>query len=161
MPTIVIQGTPIDFPNSASSPDWSPAVIQFAQAVETALNGVVGPFDISPQVLTLASNANTNLDIPNLAFSTSSVRGAFIKFAVYRKSTGSGATTVVESGNVIAVYNADATGNKWEWSTDFSGDSTATFNVTDTGQVQISTTAITGTYAAGFLTYSATALTQT
>lgn len=161
MPTITIQGTPIAFPSSSQEPNWAPAIIQFAEAVEAALNGIVGPYDISPQVLALSSNINTNLDIPNLAFPTSAVRGAFIKYAIYRKSTGVGATTVVESGNIIAVYNADSGGAKWEWSNDFSGTPTAVFNVTDTGQVQLTTTAITGTYAAGFLTYSATALTQT
>ena len=159
MPLIVIAGTPIDFPDTASSPDWSEAVIQFATAVESALSSVVGSFDVAPQSFVLDSyNPGSNIDVPNLSFSTASVRAAFIRYSVYRNTSS---TTVTESGDMIIVYNpTNPVSNKWEVIQQRVGDASISFTITDTGQMQLTTSTLAGLSHSGKLVYSAQALAQ-
>lgn len=160
MPTIIIRGTPIDFPDSGSSEDWSPAVIEFAQAVADALTSAVGTFDVPPQVQIIdASNPGTNVDIASLNFPTSNVRAAFIRYTVFRATDS---TSVYEAGDLIIVYSPDnPVSSKWEITRgNITGDGQITFTVTDTGQVQFSTTAISGLNHTGRLSFEARALEQ-
>lgn len=157
-PTITIQGTIIDFPDSAQSPNWADPIIQFAQAVEAALETVAGPFDIAPQLYLMVSNVNTDVSLTNLSFPTSNVRGARITYTVFRTTT---TNTVAEEGNIDIVYNPDGpTGNKWEISREKTGDALVTFSITDTGQVQFSSTVLAGLNHQGNIGYTAKALLQ-
>jgi len=159
MVAITIQGQSISFPNSGGSPNWAPAVIEFAQAVELALSGLAGDFDVAPQTFDFdSSNPGSNLNIPNLSFPTSDVRGATIDYAIHRETS---TVELAEKGKLEIVYNASNTGDKWEVVREFVGDADVTFDVTDTGQVQLSTTTIAGINHAGRITYSAKALKQT
>jgi len=153
---ITIGGIIINFPSSGQSPNWAPAVIQFAQAVESVLSGISGQFDIAPQIYVMSSNANSNVDIPNLSFPTTNVRGAFIKYAVFRQTDSN---TVSETGNIIINYNPDnPVSNKWNITRDYDGDALVTFSVTDVGQVQFSSALLAGSNHQGGITYSAQAL---
>jgi hypothetical protein len=156
---ITIQGTPIDFPVSADSPNWAPAVTLFAQLVEEALNSAVGTFDISPQVLNIdASNPISNANVTNLSFSTTDVRAAFIRYSVSRFTS---TTSAVECGEIRVVYNPDGpVSNKWNIEQNRTGDASISFTITDNGQVQYSTTALGGINHVGRLTYEARALQQ-
>ena len=157
--TITIQGTPIEFPISSDSPNWADAVQQFAEAVEAALATVAGTFDIAPQVFNIdAYNPGTDVDIPNLAFSTAQVRGAIITYTAYRDtSTTSGA----EVGTISVVYNPDgSTGNKWAISQERTGDASISFAITDAGQVQFTTASLGGINHVGHISFSARALEQ-
>lgn len=159
MPSINIQGTIIDFPDSGSSPNWAQSVIEFAQAVESALSGLAGPFDVAPQSLNIDSyNPGTNINITNLSFPTSDVRSASIKYAVYR-STNS--TNAYESGNIEVVYNPNGPiNNKWEIARDYIGNGSITFSITDNGQVRFSTTTLAGLNHTGVITFTAQAILQ-
>jgi hypothetical protein len=156
---ITIQGTPITFPGAGSSPQWAEAVDQFAVAVEGALNTVIGAFDVSPQALIIDSyNPGTSINIAALSFPTASVRSAFIRYAVFRSTN---LTSVYESGELEIVYNPNGpTGNKWEVAQQLVGNADITFYVTDTGQVQFSTTVIAGTGHTGLLTFVAQSILQ-
>ena len=159
MPTIVVQGTVIEFPENAQSPSWSEPIIEFAEAVEAALAGIVGTYDVSPRTFDLTDvPAATATDIPSLAFATSEVRGAFVKYSVYRTtSTADGA----ETGTLQLIYNPNnSVGELWEVAREAVGDATVTFACTDVGQVQITLTAMSGTGHAGSISYMATAIQQ-
>lgn len=160
MPIIQIAGTVIQFPESGTSPNWSTAVDDFAVAVADALSGVVGPADVSPQTLSLDSyNGISNVNLPNLTFSTAIVRGAIITYALYR-STDSASS--YRTGQIMLVYNPNGTSsNKWEHGQQFVGTNQETFNVTDIGQVQISLNSLAGINHAGRITYSGKAILQT
>lgn len=160
---INIQGTLIDFPESAQSPNWAPAIIEFAQSVEAALSGVAGSFDISPQVYLIPSNINTNVDITNLAFPTSDVRSATINYYVYRQTDNPNPadTIKLQKGEISVSYNPNnPANNKWEISHEGHGDAQITFNITDTGQIQYTTTAIAGTNHSGKIGFYAKSITQ-
>lgn len=156
--SITISGTVIQFPSTGDSPTWSPAVIQFAEAVADTLQSIAGPFDVTPQSYSMVSNANTNVAVPNLSFPTSNVRGAFIRYAVYRSSDS---VFLAEAGDITVVYNPQGTtSNKWETIQRKVGDAQISFVVTDVGQVTFSSTSISGIGPTGTITYTAQALEQ-
>ena len=161
MPTIVIGSQVIDFPDDAASPDWAPPIIQFAQAVAAQLAISTGTYDVSPQIMTIDSyNVASNIDIAALSFPTSAVRAAFIRYAVYRTTNSDNAD---EAGDIIVIYNPNnSAGLKWSISQvrDAGKGAQIAFNITDTGQVQFSTTALAGTGHTGKLTFSAQAFQQ-
>jgi hypothetical protein len=153
---ITISGTTVNFPSSGDSPNWSPAVIQFAQLVAAALEFTVGAFDIPPQTFDITADVNTNVALPNLSFPTTQVNGAIIAFSVIRVSS---TTTVTETGNMVINYNPTfPTNQKWEISVDYVGNADITFSVTDVGQVQFSTTSLPGSFVSASITYQAKAI---
>jgi hypothetical protein len=155
---INIQGTPIEFPSSGESPNWAPAVIEFAQATAQALLSATGPYDISQRVVSLTNNINTDLDIEFLNFPIAAVRAGYIKYSIIRNYESS---SLVEAGNIICVYDSSRpTNQRWTLSRDYVGNDTgSTFKMTDDGQVQITTTSLTG-YTSGKISFSAQALQQ-
>lgn len=154
---VVVGGEIIEFPSSGAQANWSPPLIQFAQAVSGVLASVAGAYDVPAQILTLSSDVNTSLNIPLLTFPTTNVRSAFIRYAIYRLSD---TTTESETGTLEIIYN-NATG-AWQISREAVGtDTNSTFTVTNVGQVQITTTAIGGVYDTGTLSYVASAILQT
>ncbi len=151
---IIIQGTIIDFPSSSESPNWAPAVIEFAQAVEAALQGLAGSFDVPPQTFVIDSyNPGTLINIPNLNFPSSQVRSSFIRYTVHRTTSSN---EVNEVGELWVVYNN--TNGSWDISQEKAQNGQISFSITNTGQVQFTTTTIAGTSHAGFITFTAQSL---
>ena len=157
MPELIITGTPVAFPADAASPDWAPAVVQFAELVTTALGSVVGSFDVVPQQFIIDAIPNgTPTAITNLAFSTATVNGSFIRYTVFRNSS---TTTLSESGNLMITYNpTNSPGSLWEMTRDYVGEADVTFTISDTGQISVTPTAISGTGYNGYISFSANAL---
>jgi hypothetical protein len=156
MPQIIISGTVIEFPDTAQSPDWSEGLILFAETVAAALSGIVGPGDVSPQVLVInAYNSPGFIDIPNLAFSTATVRTANIRYGVFRSTN---TTTVFEEGDMQLIY--DNTSGTWGLTRERTGDGNIDFDVTNAGQVRFSVQTIPGTGYTGTLVYTAVTLQQ-
>lgn len=156
--TITIQGTPVQFPSDGESPDWAPAIIQFAQLVEAGFNASIGQYDISPQVQVIDAYNGSGTTISNLSFTTSAVRAAFIQYSVYRTTSTANAD---EAGNLIIIYNPNnSTNNKWSIQRDYVNDGKISFTVSDAGQVSFTTTSLAGTGHTGILSYSAKALLQ-
>jgi hypothetical protein len=157
MPNITINNIPINFPNTAQSPDWSPAVIQFAKTVADylatiSIAGVVQP----SQVDISAYNGVTNQTITGLIFNPATVRGAEVLYTVYRETnTNSGA----EVGLLHVVYNTAT--NSWEISRTYTGDSKTSFNITSAGQIRYTNIALAGTGHTGNITFTARVINQT
>ena len=125
-------------------------------AVEAALSGVVGPFDISPQIYPLgpSDNPSSDTDITALNFPPSDVRAATIRYTVHR--TTDTPNEVDEAGLIMIVYN-DLTGT-FDQSQVKTSDASITFSVSNTGQVSFSTTNISGSNHSGFITFAAQSL---
>lgn len=158
MPKITIQGTVINFPDSGASPNWAPSIIDFAEAVQDALAGVTGSYDVPPQVLSIPSEINTNVSIPRLTFPVSEVRSVIVTYAIYRESTD---TNEAEAGELEFVY--DTLAGEWILNREAVGTDVVnvTFDVTNTGQVRFSTSAMeSGSYQEGTLSYQAKAILQ-
>lgn len=158
--TITIQGKDIEFPASGASPNWAPAIIQFAQAVEAALGSVTGVYDVAPQVQNIdAQNPGSNVDITALKFSSIDVVAVNILYGVVRSTD---TNDIAEGGKISLVYNeGNSPGNKWEITRHYAGDGLITFSVTDTGQVRFTTTTLAGINHAGFITFRADSVATT
>jgi hypothetical protein len=170
---INISGTIIDFPSSAQSPNWAPALIEFAQTVAASLSGIVGPYDIAPQVLDIENDGDEHAVLTpsvSLAFPTSVVRAANIRYSVYRNNTAS--DDHAETGLLSVVYNT-STGT-WELQREFIGNVTPqgtsgsglttsgiNFRIDNNGQIYYTAHAINSTGYSGKLSFAAQALLQT
>jgi hypothetical protein len=149
----------IQLSDSGGDPNWSSGVIAFAEAVTVALQGVAGPFDVSPQVFSLNAYDSATVVIPLLSFPVSNVLSVQINYSVSRHST---LANVADAGVLTMVYNANNPVNsKWELNRigESDGGANITFSVNDAGIVSFTTTTITGLNHTGFLCYSARALT--
>lgn len=156
--TIIINGQSIQFPTSGTSPDWAPAIVQFAQAVEAALNTAVGQFDIPPSTYDISAFNPTGspTNIPGLAFSSTAVRGAYIRIAVGRTTSSASAFEIT---NINCLYQPNnSPGSLWQLSQDTLGNGQISFTMTDTGQLQFQTATLSGTGHNGVITFSATAM---
>ena len=157
--TINISGNIIDFPSSAASPNWAPAVIEFVQAVEAALAGVSGPFDVPPQVQTIdAYNPGTGINLQNASFPISDVLSVELIYSVFRETT---LTTVFEQGTLKAIYSdSNPITSKWEVIRSGSNDASIDFTFLDSGQVTFTTGTLAGANHVGVVTFTAKALLQ-
>lgn len=155
---INIQGTLIDFPSSGQSPNWAPAIIEFAQAVEQALSGVVGPYDVPPQVIDI-QNGVSGVDVLALSFASSVVRSFQIRYSIYRESSVP-SELEAEAGIILAVYD----GSTWSLERDYMGNKpspSVTFSISGTGQVSYTSTSLTSLGYSGKFSFAAQALLQT
>lgn len=160
---ITIGTTLIQFPATGSSPVWSEAIIQFAQAVAIQLQSQGSPFDIPATVQTLSNNANASINLngngSDLSFPSSSVRSFTFTYAIYRFTT---AQSIVDTGIVSGVYNS--TNLQWELQHEFSGDVNTdgtpwnTFDINSSDELLLTTVALpSGTYnASSTISYYAT-----
>lgn len=154
---INIQGTLIDFPTSGQSPNWAPAIVEFAQAVEKALDGVANEFDVPPSVVNIL-NGVTGENISALSFASSVVRSAEIKYSVYRKNDDP--YLEAESGTLTVVY----TGSDWAIQREFMSNRatpSVTFFISSTGQVSYNSELKNSLGYEGKLSFSAQTLLQT
>ena len=160
MSKITIKGTTIDLPTSGSSPNWAPSIIEAIEALADAVNSVTGSYDVAPQAQNIdANNSSSNVDLNNLAFPSADVRAATIYYTVYRKTDPSGppdGQEVTEAGTLEINFNdSNPATQKWEMVRSFQGDGAISFSITDLGQVQFSTTALTGINHVGIVSYRA------
>lgn len=158
MPTINIGSTVIDFPNTAESADWSQPVISFAEAAADAINASVGAADVLPNTFNIdALNGASLTNIPGFTFDTTIIRSTEISYSIIRERDS---TTLVESGIIHAVYNPNGNSTeKFVVTRDYTGDAQSELDITDEGQVQISTTAISGVGShTGVISFSAKSL---
>lgn len=153
---ITIRGQVIDFPVSGDSPDWGPAVTEFAQAVEDAINSISGAFDVAPQVQSIdASNPGTNIEVTGLIFPPTDVQGTTIFYAVYRQTDSVSAS---EAGQLEIVY--DNGSGTFNFTRTGVGDAFIDFDITNTGQIRYTTQTLAGINHTGRITFRALSVLQ-
>lgn len=94
---------------------------------------------------TIANNQSSAADVTGLSFSGSAIRSFAIDYQIYRNTTGTGATELAESGTLMGVYSTVS--GSWEMTQSQVGSAGVTFTITNAGQVQYTSTNITGTAA--------------
>jgi hypothetical protein len=107
----------------------------------------------------LANNQSTFTPIEGLAFTALSVSQATVDFLIQRVTIGAGAVELIESGSFIAVYKPGSD----SWSLFYPGttgpsDSGVDFSITSAGQVQYTSSNITGTPSISKITFRARTL---
>ena len=158
-----IKGTPIDFPSSGESPNWAPAVVEFAQAVENALVTAISDFDVPATVIEITSDnitfpTATTVNINELNFSIAIIRSFTVTYSIILNKTLGG--SVSESGTITAYYDSNNI-PKWTFTRDYVGEANVDFNVTDAGQVTFAVNEPSSNfYSSGKLSFFAKTLEQ-
>ena len=150
-----IAGTVYPFPEQNDCAGYGECVTDAVVAIVDALETVVGPNDISPQVACVAntqsSAANVGTGSSLLRFSTTAVRSFNVLYDVRRV----GCTTVVETGEMKGVYS----GSAWTFGYEHEGCAGMVFSITAAGQVQYISTTLTG-QTSGKVHYRASTVAQ-
>jgi len=102
----------------------------------------------------LENNISTAKDITGLSFNSEGISQAIVEFFIQRVTTGAGATELITSGVFHVVYKP--TTNAWVLTvigTPGPSVSGITFSITAAGQVQYTSTNITGTSSISKISY--------
>lgn len=168
---ITIKGTPVEIPDSGSSPNWAPGIIEAIQELASAIEGISGTYDVSPQVQPISLYPeNNNIPVTNLVFPNEEVRAATIFYSVFRKTQNVVVDSVIvsqgqeltEAGTLQIVYNqSNPVGNKWQIQREYVGDGNILFSIDDLGQILFTTLAMTGDEHEGILSYRAISILNT
>lgn len=113
----------------------------------------------SEKYFQIVNDTFVETDVDGLAFTSSTVSQAVVDFLIQRVTTGGGATELITSGTFHAVFKPAS--NLWDivyMGTPGPSASGVTFTITATGQVQYTSTYITGTESISKLTYRARTL---
>lgn len=155
---LVIQGTTYEIPSSGEDPNWAEGLLAWIQAINETVNLLLGPDDILPRSANLLNNQAAPVLIRGFFFNPATVRAANIQYTIFRKTDS---TTVVENGEILLNYSADAPVNeKWKISQDRNGNSQILFTITDDGQFYYTSSNLVGANYTGILKFQAKALSQ-
>lgn len=155
--SIVIQGTTYNIPEQGQSPPWGEDLSNILQAITTSLNSVVGPSDVLTTNFTIANNQSSVANVTGLAFDVSTVRSAIISYSLYRSSAAP--SEFSECGQIMITYKSVA--NSWELTQFLTGSSGVVFTITNAGQVQYTSTNLSGGSYVGKMKFSARSFLQT
>lgn len=159
--TLIVNNIPYEYPVPGDSPGWGQPATDWATEVTAVLAELLGSTDIVQTPFIISNNISSPSDIVGLSFNTGLVRAAVIDYSIYRTST-SNPSGKAESGVISIVYDNLATpGSKWSLIL-YGGNGLAgvTFNITDSGQVQYTSTDIGATGYSGVIHFRAKTLNQ-
>jgi hypothetical protein len=128
---------------------------ELASAGDNIENFLGGGF-IPETLFTVANNQSAAANVTGLVFDPTKYRSFTIDYQIYRNTTGSGATELAESGILKGVYKTVSA--TWEMiPVGQVGDAGVTLTIVSaTGQIQYTSTNITGTAATSKMSFSAT-----
>ncbi len=161
--TIIVNNVPIEYPEPGDQPGWGEGATTFAQEVATVLSDIVNPNDILETTFTIDNDNSSADNVTGLAFNTGQVRSAEVSYSIYRLSDANPSGNV-EAGVMFAVYDNDAaSGSKWLLAMgNITGPGAGVnFTITDTGQVQYTSTDIDDTGYSGEMRFRAKTILST
>lgn len=159
--TLTVNNIPFEYPIPGDSPGWGEGATGWAEEVTTVLTSLLGPNDIAQTTANIANNQTSATNVNGLIFNTGQVRSAIIEYSVYRTSVAN-PSGKSESGTLNIVYdNLAASGFKWSIiGYGLNGLAGVTFTITDTGQVQYTSTDIGATGYSANMHFRARSLVQ-
>lgn len=156
---ITINGATFDIPRQGENPPWGDDLSDAIIALSNALSGIVNSEDILTTSFTIANNQAVVANVTTASFDTSLVRSAFVNYTVYRTSgTFPGVQNTdwfehSESGQIFLTYKSRE--NTWALTQFTNGTSGVTFSITTAGQLQYTSTNMTGGSYVGKLKFTA------
>lgn len=136
--TVTIGNRTYEIPEPGEKVGWGEEATDYLVAIADALASVQGPNDILQTASALANNQTTLANIPGFSFDTSDVLSFKADYDIIR-TFDSGTSTIQESGTLIGSYD----GSTFTISQDGEGDSGVRFDITNTGNVQYTSTDLT------------------
>ena len=153
---LTVNGNVFQYPQPGEQPGWGEDSTAWSEAVTEVLDSLANANDILQTEFLLTNNQSSAANVNGLLFSTASVRTATIEYTVYISTS---TQELAESGTMIVTYkNTAATWGIVQLS--HLDDSGVIFSITNSGQVQYTTTNIAGTGYSGKLTFKAKTLAQ-
>ena len=151
---LTVNNTQFNYPVAGEPKGWGEDATAWATEVTAVLNDLKGPNDILQSSFTITNNQVSFIDIVGLLFDPASVRRATINYNISRSTDSS---TIVESGNLEITYNPDL--GQWYLSRDDDGNvPNVEFDVTNSGQVQYTSSNLSGLNYEGTITFRAKTL---
>lgn len=154
--TVTINGQNYTLSQQGDNPAWGEQLSSLLQALIDVSNNISNTGDISLTSFTVANNVSSATDVTSLQFDVGVVRAATISYSVYRSTTLS---ELAECGQIYVVYKSTAA--TWELVQTNAGSGGITFTITSGGQVQYTSTNMSGSSYSGLMKFSARAFTQT
>lgn len=153
---ITINGTVYNVPSQGENAPWGDELSDFLVALAGVVNSVVGSSDILTTNTVVANNQAVAASVTGATFDTATVRSAIITYSIYRSTSTSEST---ECGFVYLNYKSTA--GTWDLAVAGGGSSGITFTITTGGQLQYTSTNLSGTGYVGKLKYQAKSFLQT
>lgn len=126
--------------------------IPSALAVKSYVDALPAAIIVSQTSFTIANNQSSAANITGLVFDPALFRGVKIEYSIYRQ-TDTASSGVAQMGQLRFVYNTQAA--SWSMSDDYAGQNCGVeFSITSLGQIQYTSSDITGTNYVGTLKYS-------
>lgn len=136
-----------------TNPSWWNALRTAGILVESFLGTFIGETSF-----TVANNQVAAANVTGLSFAGASVRSFVVDYEIYRNTTGGGATELAEAGMLVGVFSTVA--STWEMiQAPVVGDAGVELSITAGGQVQYTSSNITGTPASSYMKFKARTMT--
>lgn len=104
----------------------------------------------------VVNNQAVAADVTGALFAGAAIRSFEFDYQIYRNTTGAGATELAERGKIYGVYSTVAA--TWEITIQSVGNGGVIFSITALGQLQYTSTNITGTAATSVMHYRYTTM---
>lgn len=145
-----------EFPLVGENPGYGSEVTDWAEAVTDALSTVQKPNDILLTTASIANNVAVPTNIPGFSFSTAEVKSLDCKYVCSRVTTGPNAS-YVETGFIEGYFD----GTDWGISIRSTGDAGISISITPAGQVQYTSTNLSGATHIGLIKFEAKVINNT
>jgi len=151
---LTVNNNTFAYPVPGDEPGWGEGATGWAVEVTEVLNNLQGTDDIPETSFTVANNNAVATDVVGLVFNPASVRAGVIDYSIYRSTS---ITELAEKGKMEIIYkNGASSGTKWSIGRVFFGDDAGVvFTMTDAGQVQYTSTNLSGTGYSGIMKFEA------
>jgi hypothetical protein len=150
--TLTVNNKEFQYPQVGEEPGWGEDATAWAEEVTEVLESLAGPDDILQTTVTINNNQGSVTNVAGLLFNTANVRSAFVDYNIYR--TDASPSVLVEGGTLLVCYNDTS----WTISQMTNGDAGVYFTMTNTGQIQYTSTNMTGGSYTGQMTFEARAI---
>lgn len=146
-----VRNKTFNYPSPGDSPGWGEDATGWAKEVTSTLALLINSNDILLSTVAIANNVTSASNINKLQFSNTRVRTAIINYQIYRVTS---TTELVENGNLTIAYKSNT--NTWDVQRDFANDNSGiVFSVLSSGQVQYTSSNLSGLNYSGSITFSA------
>lgn len=151
---LTVNNNTYDYPSPGDEPGWGESATGWAEAVTEVLAETVNVDDILQTSFNIANNITSSSNVTNLLFNPSTVRSAQITYSIYIHTS---TTELCETGTLYATYkNGGTVGSKWSIGrVAYADDAGIRFTMTDSGQVQYTSSNVSGTTYTGVMKFYA------
>lgn len=152
---VVINGQTFAIPNQGEPAPWGEDLSSAIVEIADVLSSINGSADLPLTSFTIANNTAVAANVVGASFDTSTVRSFVMEYSIYRS------TSLSEFSEVGTLYGTYlSTGNSWELAQTYAGSSSVVFSITTGGQIQYTSSNMSGTGYVGKMKFSAKSFLQ-